>query len=163
MQEQDFENSHNKNAQLPAGEESQSSWSSRKFEIENPFNLVEASIDKVDWKRFDDIVSLNVLTKYEIASLAGISSRTIDNYQRRSKENGNVSFSTLQSELLLLIDDVFNYGVWLFGNATSFKAWLNAPAPALFNKAPLLFLNTFSGTCLVKRELFKIFNGEITL
>lgn len=78
-----------------------------------------------DRQEIDQVASMANLTKKEIAHLLGVSERHLYNHSSRP-------LTTIQTEFLQLLKNLFSYGDEFFaGNTTVFSGWLRTPLAAL--------------------------------
>ena len=68
-------------------------------------------------------------------------------------------FDKATSEHIFMIQELFNYGVEVFGDLNKFNAWLNIAVPSFEGVTPFSLLDTSFGIDLVKEELHKIDHG----
>jgi putative toxin-antitoxin system antitoxin component (TIGR02293 family) len=75
----------------------------------------------------------------------------------RLKENRG--FDPLQSDRIVLIEQVLDHGVEVFGDAKKFRRWLEEPRPMLSGKKPIDLLSDMVGIGQVMAELGRIEHG----
>lgn len=68
-------------------------------------------------------------------------------------------FDQLTSERIMLLADVFSYGLEVFGEKDRLTAWLKRPSKALGDKSPVDMMDTVYGIQEVKNELGRIEYG----
>jgi hypothetical protein len=79
----------------------------------------------VDRAKLDEVTALAGLTKKEIADLLGVSERHLYNTSAKP-------FSVLQTEHLLSLEKLFQFGLSIFdGNVTVLGKWLRTPKASL--------------------------------
>jgi putative toxin-antitoxin system antitoxin component (TIGR02293 family) len=90
------------------------------------------------------------------ASLLHLSERTLQRYRAANK-----TFEPLQSERILELTMLLNYGAAVFGSKEAFDTWLSAESIALGGIRPKAFLDTSYGINLLKDELTRIEHGVL--
>ncbi len=68
-------------------------------------------------------------------------------------------FDQLTSERIMLLADVFSYGLVVFEDRDRLTAWLKRPSKALGDKSPIDMMDTLYGIQEVKNELGRIEYG----
>lgn len=68
-------------------------------------------------------------------------------------------FDQLTSERIMLLADVFSYGLVVFEDKDRLTAWLKRPSKALGDKSPIDMMDTLYGIQEVKSELGRIEYG----
>jgi putative toxin-antitoxin system antitoxin component (TIGR02293 family) len=89
----------------------------------------------------------------EMSNLLHISERTL----RRYDESAHLNIE--QSERIIELNNLYQYGVQVLGNLDSFKIWINSPILALGQQKPKSFLDTSLGICMLKNILGRIEHG----
>ncbi len=69
------------------------------------------------------------------------------------------SFDPLQSDRIVLVEQVLDHGVEVFGDAKTFRRWLEEPRPVLSGKKPIDLLGDMVGIGQVMAELGRIEHG----
>jgi len=114
-------------------------------------------VDKgVSIKKFDMLLEKSGLQKQVLAGLLGLDPRTIDNYRKQNKK-----FGALEGELLLKLDNLFEFSGSIFESMNDFRQYLEAPAYVFDQRKPIDFLNTCSGVDLVMQALQRIAHGYV--
>ncbi|WP_143959860.1 antitoxin Xre/MbcA/ParS toxin-binding domain-containing protein [Litoribacter populi] len=124
--------------------------------IVNDFQIMYEVDRGVHIRRFDDLLQKSGLQKQVLAALMGLDPRTIDNYRKQAKK-----FGSLEGELLLKLDGLFDFGQGIFESKEAFLEYINTPAYGFDNKKPIDFLNTFTGVELVTQALHRIAHGYV--
>lgn len=124
------------------------------LKIKDDYSLVNNAHQGIGISYFDNLLNKTGIQKKVLASLLGMDPRTIDNYRKNNKQ-----FNTLEGELLLKLDRLFEIGNEVFEGMEKFKEWLTTPSIGLGNTKPLYFLNTSTGVDLVHEELVRIEHG----
>lgn len=68
-------------------------------------------------------------------------------------------FDQLTSERIMLLADVFSYGLAVFEDKDRLTAWLKRPSKALGDKSPIDMMDTLYGIQEIKNELGRIEYG----
>ena len=114
-------------------------------------------VDKgVSIRKFDMLLEKSGLQKQVLAGLLGLDPRTIDNYRKQNKK-----FGALEGELLIKLDNLFEFSGSIFQSMDDFRQYLEAPAYAFDQRKPIDFLNTCSGVDLVMQALQRIAHGYV--
>lgn len=85
-----------------------------------------------------------------------LSERSLHRYEKENK-----IFARDQSEKILELAMLRNYGVEVFGSAANFGKWLELENVALGRMRPIELLDTWSGIGLIKDELTRIEHGVL--
>jgi putative toxin-antitoxin system antitoxin component (TIGR02293 family) len=107
-------------------------------------------------------IKKSVLTKtmlaagFSLEDMAGIL-HTTDRTLRRYTEQ--TMLNTEQSERLIELAKLYNYGEAVFGNLDNFKIWMNSPIQALNNNIPKTFLDTSLGIQLITNCITRLEYG----
>lgn len=103
--------------------------------------------------------SLDVLMKktglsiYELADMLELTDRTLRRYEPSDILNRRLS------ERVLEIAEVYSRGEEVFGDAASFKQWMESEIPALGHRIPKSLLDTSVGIQMLLDELGRIEHG----
>jgi putative toxin-antitoxin system antitoxin component (TIGR02293 family) len=89
----------------------------------------------------------------ELTDLLAVSRATLIN------KKGKQKFNQPTSERILLLKDLVDYGVAIFGDSVILREWLKTPSEALGNVTPLSIMDTVYGIEEVKKELGRIAYG----
>lgn len=121
-------------------------------------NNVLAIIDLVrtgiTYRDFNKIADDTPFSLTEWANYLQVSERTI---QRNQKENK--SFQPIQSERIVELSMLYQYGVEVFGEKANFNTWLISRSIALGGRTPKDLLDTKFGISMVRDELGRIEHG----
>jgi putative toxin-antitoxin system antitoxin component (TIGR02293 family) len=90
----------------------------------------------------------------EWASYLQVSERTLHRNQKEKKP-----FQPVQSERIIELFMLYQYGTEVFGDKGNFDKWLNARSVALGGIAPKELLDTKFGISMVKDALTRIEHG----
>jgi putative toxin-antitoxin system antitoxin component (TIGR02293 family) len=88
------------------------------------------------------------------ANYLHLSERTMQRYRMEKK-----NFEPIQSERILELTMLYNYGIQVFGTQTDFDTWLESKNVALGGIKPKNLLDTSYGISLLKDELTRIEHG----
>ncbi|RYZ24033.1 MAG: DUF2384 domain-containing protein [Chitinophagaceae bacterium] len=113
--------------------------------------LVRAGVSVHD---FNEISKLTPFTQAEWAGYLQVSERTMQRNQKDQKP-----WPAIQSERIVELALLYQYGVSVFGDQESFNAWLGGRNIALGGHAPKELLDTKFGVTLVKDALGRIEHG----
>ncbi len=116
--------------------------------------LMEAARTGIEFSFFNQLLQKIPLSINEWADILHLSNRTLQRYQKEKK-----SFETLQSERILEIAALYNYGSDVLGNAESFESWMNSKVIALGGAKPKSLLDSSYGITMVKDVLGRIEHG----
>ena len=122
----------------------------------NVLGIIEAVRTGISFVEFDQIVRATPFSLTEWAAYLQLSERTI---QRNQKENK--PFQLIQSERIVELAMLYEYGVDVFGDKDNFTVWLNAASVALGGRTPKELLDTQLGIGMVKDELGRIEHGVL--
>lgn len=90
----------------------------------------------------------------EWSSFLHISERTLLRYKKEKR-----IFDVTQSEKIVDIAILFNKGVQVFGDTSTFNKWIETDSIALGNRKPKEFIDSSLGISLLKDELIRIEHG----
>ncbi len=116
-------------------------------------DIVRSGITPTD---FSALAAKIPFTITEWADYLQISERTIQRNQKEQK-----AFQPIQSEKIVELAMLYNYGLEVFGNKESLDSWLDAYCIALGGRKPKDLLDTNFGITLVKDELGRIEHGVL--
>lgn len=116
--------------------------------------VVEKAREGLPFAEFERLAGLLELTAQEQAALLSITERTM---ARRVAEHGMLH--PLESERLMLLQKLAEYGVEVFDDAGKFNRWLRRPLPLLGDKSPLQYLDMSTGFAVVEQVLGRLAYG----
>lgn len=122
----------------------------------NVLAIIDAVRTGISYTDFDKMASKTPFSLAEWASYLQLSERTI---QRNQKENK--PFQPIQSEKIIELVMLYEYGIEVFGDKDNFNIWLTSRSVALGGRAPKELLDTKFGIDLVKDELGRIEHGVL--
>lgn len=132
-------------------------YSSRILDDDSSFiKLINATRRGLPFKSLSKALVVMPFSIQEWADILHISTRSID---RLKKERKKLNIS--QSEKLIEITLLYDYGVDVFGSSEKFSKWLNRSSIALGGLEPKSLLDTNQGIQVVKSELSKIEYGVL--
>ncbi|NHE58094.1 type II RES/Xre toxin-antitoxin system antitoxin [Cyclobacterium plantarum] len=126
------------------------------MEVRDDFQVVYQVDKGIHIDLFDELLKKSGLQKQVLSALLGLDPRTIDNYRNKGR-----SFGALEGELLLKLNELFEFGAEVFESSKVFRDWLHSPAFAFDNKQPLDFLKSNTGVDLVMQALLRIAHGYV--
>lgn len=114
-----------------------------------------SSIKKgISYKQFSGLSSRVPFSQQEWAGILHLTDRTLLRYKTEKK-----SFEPLQSERILQINLLFNYGYSVFEEEEYFHKWLKEKNLALGGIKPIELLDNSFGIDLIKSTLGRIEHG----
>ena len=99
------------------------------------------------------------LTGYRREQLADVFDTSLKTFQRYEREQRRLN--PQDSERILKLKSLFEYGTDIFGSAESFRRWLDKPAYGLGGQVPFSLLHTSGGMDLIQDELIRIEYGDL--
>lgn len=103
-----------------------------------------------------DLIQLNFpFSDKDWAGFLDISTKSLQRYQSQPEYH----FQSSQTEKIIEIAEVTEYGIDVFGDVEKFRHWLNTPNFALGSMVPLELLRNSYGKELVLAELTRINYG----
>jgi putative toxin-antitoxin system antitoxin component (TIGR02293 family) len=116
-------------------------------------DLVREGVSKKD---FDAIVDKTPFTPAEWAAILQLSERTLQRYRESGKP-----FQPIQSERIVELAMLYNYGLQVFGEQPKLDAWLDAKNLALGGRTPKELLDTKFGISMIRDALVRIEYGVL--
>ncbi len=116
--------------------------------------LVHVIRDGIDYKTFEIVAAKTPLTEKDWANVLDTTTRTLVRYKKDNK-----TFAPKQTEKIIEIQQLMQYGESVFGNAGSFHAWLMLENVALGGLVPAHLLDTSVGLGIVKDTLGRLEQG----
>lgn len=105
---------------------------------------------------YSDVIALTGFSRDLVAGWLDISTKTLMNYEKQSRQLNPAS-----TELLLKIILLFEKGMKIFGEKIQFTRWLEKPAYGLGGFVPLEMMRTSGGVDLIIDELTRIEYGDL--
>lgn len=112
--------------------------------------VIKGGISK---KTLDKTMKMMDFTLDDMSGVLHVSERTLRRY------DDDTVLSTEQSERVVELNSLYNYGVEVLGSLDTFKEWINSNILALGNKKPKEFLDTSLGINILKKILGRIEYG----
>lgn len=126
------------------------------LENQEPALLMEAARSGIEYSFFNQLLHKIPITLNEWADILHLSNRTMQRYQKQKK-----NFETLQSERILEISMLYEYGVEVFGNSENFEGWMNSKIIALGGIKPKSLLDSSYGINIIRDTLGRIEHGVL--
>ncbi len=120
------------------------------------YMLVIQAHEGIDAKKMQELMLVTQHDKVFFANILHISPKTIERYIKEDKK-----FNPTESEKMLKLEQVYDWGKKVFGNIESFNRWIEKPAYGLGYKIPKLLMQTHGGLELVEDELIRIAYGAL--
>jgi len=120
----------------------------------NENSVFEVTLYCISYKDFTKIADDTPFSLTEWANYLQLSERTIQRNQKEKK-----SFQPIQSERIVELSMLYQYGVEVFGDKDNFNIWLNSKSISLGGRTPKDLLDTKFGISMVKDELGRIEHG----
>src|SRR4051794_18160037 len=114
-------------------------------------DLVRTGISYSDFNKIADDTPFSLT---EWANYLQMSERTIQRNQKEKK-----SFQPIQSERIVELSMLYQYGLEVFGDKENFNTWLDSRSIALGGRTPKDLLDTKFGISMVRDELGRIEHG----
>ncbi|MCO5259316.1 MAG: MbcA/ParS/Xre antitoxin family protein [Crocinitomicaceae bacterium] len=137
--------------------------------LDHPYNKIKESLPavsdvssiylKVSDKNFNYLQifdSIITLSDIVVSNWLNITTRTLRNYRKIK----NLQLKDTTKEHIITILALYKHGIEVFSSRDNFEKWLSTQNILLDNKAPLDFLDTFSGIQLIDNRLTAIEFGE---
>lgn len=122
----------------------------------NPYLLVKIANEGIQASNLEELYVLTKHNKNFFAEVLLISTKTIERYIKENK-----TFNPSESEKLLKLQEMYQWGIDVFGNAEEFNNWIEKPAYGLNFMLPKELMKTINGIKLVEDELVRIAYGEL--
>lgn len=120
------------------------------------YMLVAQAHEGIDAKKMQELMLFTHHDKHFFANILHISPKTIDRYIKEDKK-----FNPTESEKILKLEQVFDWGKKVFGNIETFNRWIEKPAYGLGDQIPKTLMQTYGGLGLVEEELIRIAYGAL--
>tara|TARA_R110001606_G_scaffold260183_2_gene407983 strand:- start:34546 stop:35199 length:654 start_codon:yes stop_codon:yes gene_type:complete len=118
------------------------------------YNILETIRSGIDYKTFDIIAKKSPLDFNDWSNVLETTTRTLERYKKDNKK-----LSSSQTEKIIAIQQLMNYGNEVFGSETNFKKWLLTENISLGGKTPKDLFDTTIGIGMVKDALGRIEHG----
>ncbi|GLR16185.1 type II RES/Xre toxin-antitoxin system antitoxin [Portibacter lacus] len=120
----------------------------------NALSMVTLVREGISYYGFNSIIKHTPFSSDEWSSYLHMSERTLQRYKKEKKK-----FDAMQSERIIQITQLYNYGSEVFGNEEKFDKWLSTENVALGNTVPKSLLDSSFGISMLKDELGRIEYG----
>ena len=118
------------------------------------YTLIKLVREGIPYSEFSKLFDKYPFSMKEWSAYLNISTRTLERHRDEKK-----SFRQEQSERILAIFQLLNYGNTVFGHKENFFTWLNTINVALGGIQPKELLDTSIGIGIIKDELGRIEHG----
>ncbi len=118
------------------------------------FELVTVIRDGIDYKTFESVAVKTPLKDKDWAIVLDTTLRTLVRYKKDNK-----TFAPKQTEKIVEIQQLMQYGEEVFGDMDSFHSWLMIDNVAMGGVSPKELLDTSVGLGIVKDALGRIEHG----
>ena len=118
------------------------------------YNILETIRSGIDYKTFDIIAKKSPLDFNDWSNVLETTTRTLERYKKDNKK-----LSSSQTEKIIAIQQLMNYGNEVFGSETNLKKWLLTENIALGGKIPKGLFDTTIGINMVRDALGRIEHG----
>jgi putative toxin-antitoxin system antitoxin component (TIGR02293 family) len=118
------------------------------------YDLIKLVRDGIAYNDFLEFFNDEPFTEKEWANYLGISSRTLDRYK-----NGTKKFPSKQSERIIEIKRLLNYGESVFEDRDNFMYWMSTQNIPMGGVVPKELLDTTMGINMVHDQLGRIEHG----
>jgi putative toxin-antitoxin system antitoxin component (TIGR02293 family) len=122
----------------------------------NVFHLIGATRNGLPYQSLRFAQENMPFSSQEWAKMLHISKRTIDRLKEQRKK-----LSSIQSEKLIEVTLLYEYGVSVFGSSDKFSKWLTRPNIGLGGIIPKSLFDTNQGIKVVESELSRIEHGVL--
>jgi len=119
--------------------------------------LIRAVREGIPYVQFRNLVKSIPMTYEDWSLVLHISERTLQRYKKENRV-----FDPVESEKILRIIMLFNFGKQLFGSVKDFNSWLNTENVAMGGIRPREILDTTFGIDWIKDELVRIEQGVMS-
>ncbi|MBC6999126.1 antitoxin Xre/MbcA/ParS toxin-binding domain-containing protein [Cytophaga sp. FL35] len=118
--------------------------------------LIKLVREGIPYSDFNKVLNMAPFGSQEWANFLNISVRTLERHREENK-----IFRQEQSERILSIYQLLNYGKAVFGHQENFFEWLGSESIALGGIKPKELLDTSIGIHMVKDELGRLEHGVL--
>jgi putative toxin-antitoxin system antitoxin component (TIGR02293 family) len=121
-----------------------------KWSVNKKIEVIESGISKSEFEKVKKETGLD----YEILShILRVTKATLHN------KKGDSKFNAVVSERLLLLAEIYVYGIEVFGEKERFNRWLVSNIRALGGRRPIDYLQTLHGITEIKHLIGRIDYG----
>ncbi|HET6992214.1 MAG TPA: antitoxin Xre/MbcA/ParS toxin-binding domain-containing protein [Bacteroidia bacterium] len=118
--------------------------------------LIDLVRQGIKFTSFINLAKKSPFSLIEWSDFLHLSERTMQRYRKEKK-----TFDTIQSEKILQITLLYNYGIDVFGSTDKFYSWLESKNVALGGVKPKELMDNSFGVELLKDELTRIEHGVL--
>jgi putative toxin-antitoxin system antitoxin component (TIGR02293 family) len=118
------------------------------------YDMIKLVRDGIAYNDFLEFFSDEPFTEKEWSNYLGISTRTLDRYR-----NGTKNFPSKQSERIIEIKRLLNYGESVFEDRDNFMYWMSTQNIPMGGIVPKELLDTTMGINMVHDQLGRIEHG----
>ncbi len=122
----------------------------------NVLHIIEMVRAGVGYDDFSQIAGDTAFSMADWANYLQLSERTLQRNQKEKK-----LFQPVQSEKIIELSMLYQYGVEVFGDKGNFDTWLHSQSIALGGRVPKDLLDTKFGVGLIRDELGRIEHGVL--
>lgn len=120
-------------------------------------SYISAIREGIDYSFFSKLVKNSSIAFSEWSSYLHISERTLQRYKKENRQ-----FEALQSERILQIALLYQFGESVFGSSEHFNVWLGTTNISLGNIKPKELLDSSFGIDMLKDTLTRISHGVLS-
>lgn len=117
------------------------------------FDLIDISRKGIRKKTLSLLAQKLSFTMHEISRILHVSERTLQRYKSDER------LSSDSSEKVLMLANIYERGLDVFGSMENFTDWLRTPLSAFNGQKPIELLDTSFGFQLIQDELVRIEHG----
>lgn len=131
-------------------------FSYRSADDKDLLNIIDLVRSGITYQDFNKLMDHTPFSMSEWASYLQLSERTMQRNQKEKK-----AFQPIQSERIVELAMLYQYGLEVFGDQNNFDTWLDTKSVALGGSAPKELLDTKFGITMVKDALTRIEHGVL--
>lgn len=128
-----------------------SEQNTKKYKLDNYYEFITTSRDGLRYSEFVKTFKKYELSFKEWANILEMSDRTLIRYKTDNKR-----FDSLQTEKIIELDRLFNFGVSVFASKEKFLSWIERDNSVFGNQKPKDLFDTSFGIELLNNELQNI-------
>ena len=118
--------------------------------VQQKIKIINAGISKSE---LEEVKKQTGLDYDALAGILGVTKATLHN------KKGNHKFNPQVSDRVLMLAEIYAYGIEVFGDKERFNTWLVSNILALGGRRPLDYLDTMHGMTEIKHLLGRIEHG----
>ncbi|MFN3851968.1 MAG: antitoxin Xre/MbcA/ParS toxin-binding domain-containing protein [Spirosomataceae bacterium] len=127
----------------------------RKFHSNDMLFVMKAK-QGISAQKVGEIMEKTEQNKTFFAEILEISVKTFDRYLKENR-----IFNASESEKLMKLEEVYDWGKTVFGYVSDFNRWIEKESYGLDYQVPRKLMQTVSGMNLVQDELVRIAYGDL--